>query len=191
MRARGLAVLASAVALLTTVAAAAEEVRLEGNGVLRLAKILALPDDDGFECIISEEYSLAGLRPGEPLAALGRLGPPKRLTSGYGEDDGGGYTIHAYGYDGLAVEIVRGEIDVIEATDARWPTPSGIRVGMTRGDAIAAFGRRPGTDYATATGYSFPGCPSADGAWNESLYFELIFGADSRLARIRFITDRP
>lgn len=162
---------------------------LEGDGVLRVARML--PGETAFECVMPGEFSLAGLRLGDGIAALDPLGPPLALTSGYGEDDGGGYTGYAYRYDGLAVDVVRGEVDVVTALAPRWPTPSGLRVGMHRADVFAALGREPGPDYAVDDGYAFPGCPSPDGRYWDWMYFQLTFGADDRLDAIAIVADRP
>lgn len=168
-----------------------QAVRFEGDGLLRIARLLPLIGDDGFECIVPEEFSFAGLRLGDPPAALDRLGPPKSLTDGGSEDDGGYYTIISHDYGGLTIEMVRERVDVVTAADTRWPTPSGLHVGMTRGGLYAALGRRPGPDYATEAGFSFPACPSPDGRTWDWMYMDLKFNTDGRLATISLITDRP
>lgn len=161
--------------------------------VLRLARVL--PDDPPYQCIAASEYSLAGLRLGDPLARLGQtMGVPRTLSSGFGEDDGGGYRVYTYDYGGLKVEVVRGEIDVIHAYGAMFATPSGLRVGLSRDEATAILGHEPDPANLNDGVYSFSGCPETTGGkqlWTESWYFEFAFGADGRLSLIRFVTDRP
>lgn len=161
--------------------------------VLRLARVL--PDSPSYQCMAASEYALGGLRLGDPLARLGStMGVPRTLSTGYGEDDGGGYRAYTYDYGGLKVEVVRGVVDVIHAYGARFATPSGLRVGMSRDEAIAILGREPDPENLNEGVYSFSGCPETrDGKqlWYDSWYFEFAFGVDGRLSLIRFVTDRP
>ena len=166
-----------------------QQYRYEGAGPLQSVTI---PSEDKVgQCVLSEEFTVAGLRLGDPPAALDRLGAPRGLTRGYGEDDGGGYTAYTYRYDGLAVEIVRDMVDVIAAAGPGRATPSGIHVGITRADVIRLLGRLPDYDYATSTGYSFPACQPPDGRNWSFMYFELNFDIDDRLAAIRLVADLP
>lgn len=162
---------------------------LDGDGILRIAHLL--PDDEGFECIVPQEYSLGGLRLGARAEAVDRLGPPVSTSSGYGEDDGGEYIVYTRRYQGLTVEIVRDAVDVVTADGPQWPTPSGLEVGMTRTEVFARLGREPGTDYAIDDGYSFPGCPSPDGRYGDWMYFELRFDGGGRLGAVTIVADRP
>lgn len=159
---------------------------------LRLVRVL--PDEPLYQCMAASEYTLAGLRLGDPLAKLGRtMGVPRTLSSGYGEDDGGGYRAYTYDYGGLKVDVVRGEVDVIHAYSGMFATPSGLRVGMSRDEAIAILGREPDPEYLNEGAYSFSACPETrDGKqlWYD-WYFEFAFGEDGRLSLIRFVADRP
>ncbi len=154
-----------------------------------------MPDNAAYQCMAASEYSMAGLRLGDPLARLGKtMGVPRTLTAGYGEDDGGGYRAYTYDYGGLKVDVVRGVVDVIHAYGGMFATPSGLRVGMNRDAAIAILGREPDPEYLNEGVYSFSGCPETrDGKqlWYDSWYFDFAFGGDGRLSLIRFVTDRP
>jgi hypothetical protein len=173
----------------STPAGGQQSYRCEGAGPLQ--SVTLPPEDSVGQCMLSEEFTVAGLYLGDPLAVLDRLGTPRGLTSSYGEDDGGGYIAYTYRYDGLAVEIVRDMIDLITAAGPGRATPSGLRVGMARVDVIRVLGNMPGVDYATDTGYSFPACQTPDGRNWSFMYFELNFDTDDRLATIRLVADRP
>ncbi len=138
--------------------------------VLRLARVL--PDSAPYQCMAASEFTLAGLRLGDPLAKLGRtMGVPRTLSAGYGEDDGGGYRAYIYDYGGLKVDVVRGEVDVIHAYGAMFATPSGLRVGMSREEATEILGRAPDPENLNEGVYIFSGCPETrDGTqlWTES-----------------------
>ncbi len=165
-----------------------------GEPVLRELKVL--PDDEEtYQCMAASQYLLGGITLGDPLDKLGRvLGVPRTLTTGYGEDDGGGYRAYGYDYGGLKVDVVREKVDIIHAYGARFATPAGLRVGLPREDVYAILGREPDPGNLHEGWYSFSGCPEIrDGEplWRESWYFEFTFGADSRLSGIRLVADRP
>lgn len=163
------------------------------GGALRLARVL--PDDPPFQCVAATEFGIGGLRLGGDLALLGPLGAPESLTRGHGEDDGGDYVATTYHYAGLDITMVRGRIDVVEATSSQWPTPGGFRPGMDRAEAILLLGREPDAEYLGSGAYSFAGCPEwRDGelVWdNANNYFEFGFGKDCRLSFVRLAADRP
>lgn len=165
----------------------------EHGGTIRLARVL--PEEPLFQCITPSEYSIAGLRLYGDLAMLGHLGTPEALTRGYGEDDGGGYVATTYHYDGLDVTVIRGKIDVVEANSSRWPTPGGLKPGMSRLDALALLGSEPDPEHLNAGAYSFNGCPEwRDGelVWdNVNNFFEFGFGNNGRLSFVRLAADRP
>lgn len=182
--------------LLVSVAIAAgvsAPVAAEGGGTLRLARVL--PDEPLFQCVAPTEFTIAGLKLYDGMAALQPLGAPNSLTRGFGEDDGGGYVLATYHYGGLAVDVVRGRIDRIEARAPAWPTPAGLKAGMERTEAMLMLGREPDPEHLHKGVYSFSGCPEwRDGelVWdNMNNYFDFAFGEDGRLSFIRLIADRP
>ena len=162
-------------------------------GALQLVRVL--PDEPQFQCIATGEFTLAGLKLYAEMAALEPLGAPKSLSRGTGEDDGGEYVLTTYDYGGLTVDVVRGHIDRIEARSPLWPTPIGLKAGMTRAKAVALLGREPDPENLHGGVYSFSGCPEwRDGelVWdNTDNYFEFAFGENGRLAFLRLIADRP
>jgi hypothetical protein len=165
----------------------------EDGGILRLARVL--PEEPLFQCVAPADFTIAGLKLYDEMAALQPLGAPNSLTRGSGEDDGGGYVVTTYHYGGLEVDIVRGRIDRIEARDPAWPTPGGLKAGMERAEALALMGREPDPEHLHNGIYSFSGCPEwRDGelVWdNVNNYFDFAFAGDGRLAFIRLIADRP
>lgn len=153
-----------------------------------------LENDPPFQCVDASEYEIADVILYGDLSNLHHLGAPKSLKRGHGEDDGGGYVATTYRYDGLDITIVRGKIDVIEARGRRWPTPSGLKAGMTRKQAMALLGRKPDAKHLNEGVYSFSGCPRESGegqVWAESSYFEFAFGKNGRLSFVRLVVDRP
>jgi len=163
------------------------------GGVIRLARLL--PDERPFQCIAAGEFSIGGMRLYGDLAMLSALGAPNSLTRGHGEDDGGYYVATTYHFAGLDVTIVRGRIDVVEATSPLWSTPGGLRPGMAHAEALALLGHEPDAEHLNNGAYSFPGCPEwRDGelVWdNADNYFEFGFDAGGRLSFLRLAADRP
>lgn len=163
------------------------------SGILRLARVL--PDEPLFQCAQASEFTIAGLKLYDDMAALRALGSPNSLSRGFGEDDGGGYVLTTYHYGGLEVDVVRGRIDRIEALAPTWRTPTGLVAGMDRAEALALLGREPDPDNRNGGAYSFNGCPEwRDGelVWdNTNNYLEFAFGTDNRLEFVRLIADRP
>lgn len=181
-----------AAVMITAGAAAPVAGATDGDGIIRRTAVS--PDDPTFQCVAPSEYEIAGLRLYGALSSMNHLGPPVSLNRGYGEDDGGGYVATTYRYDGLDVTVVRGEVDVVEARSPRWPTPSGLKPGMSRQEAAALLGDEPDAENLYGGVYSFPGCPEWRGGeltWQESSYFEFAFGDDGRLSFVRLAADRP
>lgn len=165
----------------------------EDGGILRLVR--GLPDEPQFQCVAPTEFTIAGVKLYDDMAALQPLGSPSSLTRGFGEDDGGSYVLTTYHYGGLEVDIVRGRIDRIEAHAPHWPTPAGLMAGMERAETLGLMGRGPDPEHLHDGVYSFNGCPEWRGGelvWdNMNNYFEFAFGEDGRLSLVRLIADRP
>jgi hypothetical protein len=165
----------------------------EDGGTLR--RIRVLPQERPFQCIVAAEFSIGGMRLGGDLTMLAALGAPESLSRGHGEDDGGDYVATTYHYAGLDVTMVRGKIDVVEATSSHWSTPGGLRPGMDRAEALALLGREPEAEYLDDGAYSFAGCPEwheGELVWNNAdNYFDFGFGADGRLSFVRLVAERP
>ncbi len=165
---------------------------VEGDGILRLARVL--PDEPMFLCVATSEFTIAGLKLYGDMTALESLGSLNSISRGFGEDDGGGYVLSTYHYGGLEVDIVRDSIDRIEARSPHWPTPSGLKAGMERADAMALLGREPDPEYLHDGVYSFSGCPEWRGGelvWHDSWYLEFAFNEEGRLEFVRLFADRP
>ena len=63
----------------------------EANAVLK--------DGGGFDCLPISVFGLSGIRLWQPRETVERtLGKPETITEGWGEDDGGRYTVHTYHY---------------------------------------------------------------------------------------------
>jgi len=165
----------------------------EGGGTIRLARVQ--PDEPPHQYIAPSEFSIAGICLHGDLATLDRLGMPKALSRGYGEDSGGGYTAAIYHYGGLDVTVVRGRINAVTAKSSGWATPRGLKPGMRRADVLDLLGREPAPEHLNDGVYSFVGCPEwRDGelVWdNVNNLFEFSFGGDGRLSFVRLAAGQP
>jgi hypothetical protein len=82
-------------------------------------------------CLPASEFQLRGVAL-TSLSSMGleTLGPPLRVKTGSGEDDGGRYEVRTFHYRDLAFDDVRGFVDRLETHSPQVATPSGLRVGL-------------------------------------------------------------
>lgn len=146
---------------------------------------ILLSDTSG-GCLLSSEFMLGGVAMGDPVATLAKLGSPE--ASGVFLPDG--RELERITAHGLNIDILDGLVIAMQATDAAWDMPSGLRVGLTRGEVIAILGRVPSGEAPTAERYNALVCSEAPqdiANW----YAAIGFGSDKRVESINFITLAP
>lgn len=118
------------------------------------------------------------------------LGEPKEIGTSWGEDDGGRHDTLIYHYDGLSIDIVRGELDRIYTSSPKAQTPSGIRVGQSRDEVVEILGRAPRGWQGEESKFTIPNC-QVNGVDLRRDYLELEFDDEGALLSIVYLVDRP
>ena len=81
----------------------------------------------------------------------------------------------------------------MSATSPQWRMPSGLGVGLTRGEVIRILGRVPNGHTAMSQGFAIPVCTENQGDGDRVVYntwYALIeFGLNKRVSRILFVTS--
>ncbi len=138
------------------------------------------------DCLPSTEFKLGSMMLGYTVAELGKLVSPvvgEVITDGPLE-------IERFMYDGLRVDAFLGAIIEMEATTSQWEMPSGLKVGLTRGEVISILGRVPNGGGATSQKFDALVCLG-----NQDLspewYFIINFGQDKRVETISFTSLSP
>lgn len=138
------------------------------------------------ECMPSSEFELSNVKMGYRVADLGKLVPPvvgEVITGDVLE-------IERFMYDGLRMDVYQGVIIELEATSPLWEMPSGLKVGLTRGEVISILGRVPNDDAATSQRFFSLACmgsQNTDPIW----YVVIEFGQDKRVQSISFADLSP
>ncbi|WP_417794575.1 hypothetical protein [Terasakiella pusilla] len=134
-------------------------------------------------CLPASEFSLGGVRMGDPLSALGKLGSPETIE----DPDGRGEAINRMFLAGMFIDIFQDAVFAMSTTSPSWEMPSGVRVGMTRGEVIRLLGRVPNGYTATSQSFTAHVCskdPVPDPEWT----MVIDFGQDKRVDRIYFVS---
>lgn len=140
---------------------------------------------DGGDCLPATEFALGGVAMGDPLMSLGKLGSPE--ASGVflaGEE------VDRMTLAGMDIDIFRNVVIGMSATTALWEMPSGLRVGLTRGEVIQILGRAPGGATPTAEKFSVLGCLEDRDSFAK-LYAVIVFGPDKRVQSISLASLAP
>ncbi|WP_417268756.1 hypothetical protein [Celeribacter sp.] len=134
-------------------------------------------------CLPASEFSLGGVRMGDPLSALGKLGSPETIY----DPDGRGEAIDRMTLVGMEIDIFQDAVFAMSTTSPHWEMPSGLRVGTTRGEVIRLLGRVP--DGYTATSQRFTAYVCSDNPVPDPEWTMVIdFGQDKRVNRIHFVS---
>jgi hypothetical protein len=135
------------------------------------------------DCLPASEFSLNGVSMGDPLNTLGKLGSPEMVEDPLGS----GELIDRMVLVGANIDIFQDRVFGMSATSSDWRMPSGLRVGLTRGEVIRILGRVPNGYNATSQMLNTHVCSEkrdADDEW--SVLIE--FGQDKRVNSISFIS---
>jgi hypothetical protein len=149
---------------------------------------------DDFDCLPSGTFGLASIRLRMAESAmLKRLGRPRSITKGEGEDDGGGYVVMTYHYPTLVIDVVREEVDRIHTSSARPRTPEGIRVGDTREEVAKILGKSPRHWAANEVRVWLVSCPeeTEGGLLYRDDYVTYQFTPEDRVESITYQVERP
>jgi hypothetical protein len=150
-----------------------------------------LVDAGEFDCIPIENFGLKGVRLWEPEETIkSLLGEPESMSHSGSEDDGGYYDITIYHYPGLVIEAIRQHVDRITATSPEIVMSSGIRLGDSRADVRAKFGRKPRSLSRNPKEIHLVTCPK-NGEWVQEDYVTLEFNTEGKLTSIRYEANRP
>ncbi len=135
------------------------------------------------DCLPASEFGLNGVSMGDPSDTLGKLGSPETVSDPFGS----GELIDRMFLVGATIDIFQDRVYGMSATSPDWRTPSGLKVGLTRGEVIRILGRVPSGHDATSDRFYTQVCsevPDAVDAW--SILIE--FGQDKRVETIRFVS---
>jgi hypothetical protein len=152
--------------------------------VVTQAPIL-FPDDKG-GCLVAPEFMFGGVGMGDRVATLHKLGSPE--ASGVFLPDG--REIDRVTAHGLGIDILNGLVIGMTATDKMWDMPSGLRVGLTRGEVIAILGRVPSGVAPDADIFNALVCSEAPQDF-ANWYAVIVFGPDKRVESISFVSLAP
>ncbi|UWQ07076.1 hypothetical protein [Aliiroseovarius crassostreae] len=141
-----------------------------------------------FDCLPASEFGMNGVRMGDPLAALGKLGTPEATEETSFSDE----PIDRMTLIGANIDFFQDVVVTISASSPNWQLPSGLRVGLTRGEVIRILGRVPASYTAQSQSFAIQTCPQGQGAEEQvpfGKWFALIeFGQDKRVSRLTLLT---
>lgn len=142
---------------------------------------ILVPDDGG--CLDRKEFMFDGVAMGASVTTLHKLGSPE--ASGTVLPDG--REVDRVTAHGLDIDILNDQIIRMTATSQGWNMPSGLRVGLTRGEVIVILGRLPSDTRPDDGVFNIPVCSEAPREL-ANWYSEITFGPDKRVESISFIS---
>ena len=138
------------------------------------------------DCLPASEFRFDGVRMGDPLEKLGKLGSPETT----GEIAFSGHPMDRMTVSGLHIDILHDKVIGMVSASPDWDTPSGLRVGLSRDEVIGILGRMPGGQADNAQQISSRVCL---GPWDATVAWHAVigFGPDDRVQNISFATLAP
>jgi len=141
-----------------------------------------------FDCLPTSEFRLNGIEMSASLDSLGKLGTPEATDEISFSDE----PIDRMSLIGANIDFFRDLLVTMSATSPDWQMPSGLRVGLTRGEVIRILGRVPSGSTARSQDFAIPSCPENSGVNSTDTYgkwYALIeFGRDKRVSKLTFVT---
>lgn len=131
------------------------------------------------DCLPETEFALGGVAMGDPLSKLGKLGSPEPVEIGAEA----GLAVDRISADGLQIDVFQNRVIGLEAMSSNWETPSGIAVGVARGDVVKILGGVPGGEAATAARFGVLGC-AGEADESPNWFMGMTFGPDGLVKAI-------
>ncbi len=138
------------------------------------------------DCLPASEFSLGGVTIYDTAMSLAKLGSPEATSATTPQ----GLPIDQITAHGLEIGLMDEAVIGITASTADWPTPSGLKIGLTRGEVVRILGHAPAGVYPADDQFTLPICPAVAGDpadWTA----EIDFGQDRRVATISFLGPLP
>ena len=133
------------------------------------------------DCLPASEFRLNGVAMGAPLDSLGKLGSPEMIR----DPHGAGEEIDRMTLVGATIDIFQGKVSAMATTSPDWPMPSGLRVGLTRGEVIRILGRVPRGYLATSQTFATHVCSETRDA-EDDWTITIEFGQNKRVSSLTF-----
>lgn len=138
------------------------------------------------DCLPASEFRFDGVLMGDPIGKLGKLGSPEPTE----EIAFSGQQIDRMTVPGLQIDFLNDVVIGMASTSSDWDTPSGLRVGLTRGDVSRILGQVPSGQSGDAREIFYYACLDAQDPTAE-WYVVIGFGHDNRVQNISFGTVAP
>ena len=135
------------------------------------------------DCLPASEFSLLGVQMGGSFYEVGQDESLELVVDPMGT----GELINRMSFGGLQIDLFQGKVHGLSTTRHGLNTPSGIEVGLSRGEVIRILGRVPSGYAATADQFVVPVCmdvPDSEDEWA----FLIEFGQNKRVARLSFVS---
>lgn len=142
---------------------------------------------DPGDCLPSTEFAFGFAKMGDRLtAAYHKLGSPEASSN----VTLGGLKIDRMTAFGIDIDILQDVVIGMKATEPLWEMPSGLRVGLTRGEVIRILGYVPNGEEPTAEKFSALVCLDDQDTFAK-WYAVIVFGQDKRVQSISFASLSP
>jgi len=138
------------------------------------------------DCLPIEEFKLSGITMGDPVAMLSKLGPSEVSEFIMG----GVLEIERFIYDGLRIDTFQGAVMGMKTTTSQREMPSGLKVGLTRGEVVSILGRVPNGNVATSQRFDALACLEKQDS-SAKWYVAIEFGQNKRVQSINFASLSP
>jgi hypothetical protein len=142
---------------------------------------------DPGDCLPATEFAFGFPKMGDRLTApYHKLGSPEPS----GTFTLGGLEIDRMTVSGLEIDIFQDVVIGMKATQPMWEMPSGLKVGLTRGDVIRILGHAPNGAEPTGEKISALVCLDDQNTFAK-WYATIVFGQDKRVESISFTSLSP
>lgn len=142
---------------------------------------------DAVDCLPATEFALGFAEMGDRLtAAYHKLGSPEASSN----VTLGGHEINRMSAFGIDIDVFQDVVIGMKATQSLWEMPSGLRVGLTRGEVIQILGNAPNGAENMAEKFSALVCLDDQDTFAK-WYAVIVFGQDKRVQSISFASLSP
>lgn len=141
---------------------------------------------DGGDCLPASEFALGGVVMGASAASLGKLGSPESSDV----FSLAGQKADRMTVAGMTIDILHNRVIGMRATTPLWEMPSGLRVGLTRGEVIQILGHPPDGTAPNAEKFSALACLGDQDDFAK-WYAVIVFGPDKRVQSLHFASLAP